>query len=370
LSAIQNAQQMLHLARSRDPADRQALLLAVVELCETAQKSGAGMDTAGEELVNSVFMALVADAEREIRRALSERLADAAWAPHDLILLLARDEIEIARPVIAQSPVLSDFDLVRLLAIATLDHQIEVARRPCIGPRVVDAILTLGQPAVLTALADNDTADISPMGMVRLVGASRDVAAMRSPLVRHPKLTNDMAEQLYVWVGQSLREAIVGRFRVDAQALDQAIAGAVHDVRNPAAQANTPVVPDKERREMEARLVVKLHAAQQLRPGYLLRALREQRLSLFNAALAKLAGVEIEHIELAIERDRPELLALACTAAGVDQGAFATILGLVRELADGKPQGGADAGRRAMKAFSTHDPDRAVAAFRQAVAVA
>ena len=37
-------------------------------------------------------------------------------------------EIEIARPVIALSPLLKDKDLVQLLLQATLDHQVEIAR--------------------------------------------------------------------------------------------------------------------------------------------------------------------------------------------------------------------------------------------------
>ena len=47
--------------------------------------------------------------------------------------MLALDEIEIARPIIAASPVLKDADLIRLLVEATIEHQIEVARRPNLG---------------------------------------------------------------------------------------------------------------------------------------------------------------------------------------------------------------------------------------------
>jgi len=361
--------QILALAKSRERTDREQLIVSLIGLCEQNQSSGEALAEPVERLMNSVFMMLAAEAERDVRQLLSERLADAPWAPRDLINHLARDEIEVARPVIAQSPVLLEADLVRLLALAALDHQIEVARRPGIGPRVVEAIINQAQPEVLTALADNDTADVSPLGMTRLVEASRNIAAMRSPLVRHPRLTPDLAEQLYVWVGQSLRAAIVGRFKVDVEALDGAIARAVQDAKSADGGALDEAT-DEARREMERRLVAKLFASQQLRPGYLMRALREQRLTLFCAALAQLAGVETALIERAIDMDRPELLALACAASGVDQGAFADLLEQLRELTGGKPMGGADAGRRAMRAFSTHDPGLAAAALRQALAAA
>lgn len=366
---------LLLLAQSRSPADREKLMMAITELA--ARENGKTMEAeAVQELMNSIFLNLVSTAEREIRKALSERLADAAWAPYALVNVLALDEIEIARPIIAQSPVLKDEDLVRVMAMATLDHQVEVAARPCIGGDVIEAILKQADPAVMTALAGNDTADISPQAMQTLIAHSKDVASLRSPLVRHPRLTTEMAERLYVWVGQSLRSAIVSRFRVDADALDREIAKAVQSAQSPSpASAGPGAAPrpatgpaTEDRRQMEMRLVSKLNASGQLRPGYLIKSLRDQRLSLFCAALAELIGVPIETIETAISAHKPDLLALACTAAGVDQSAFPTILYLVRDLNRQRPGGGAEEGRRAMSAFASADPELALMALRRGVA--
>ena len=80
-----------------------------------------------------IFIALTRSAERDIRQALAERLADADWAPAALIQMLAADEIEIARPMIAASPLLLDDDLLQLLVDCSIEHQIEVARRPDLG---------------------------------------------------------------------------------------------------------------------------------------------------------------------------------------------------------------------------------------------
>ena len=181
-----------------------------------------------------------------------------------------------------------------------------------------------------------------------------------------------MAEKLYLWVGQSLRAAIVGRFRVDAAALDRAIAGAVNaaQINNAPSRPAAVVSSDIERNAAEWGLVKKLNQSGQLRPGYLIKALRNQRLSLFVAGLAQLIGVQRRQIELAITGDRPELLALACTAAGVDRSAYPTILQLVRDLNHGLPAGGSEAGRRAMMAFDASDPDLALRALRQATQAA
>lgn len=368
LSVAAKTDDLLSLARSRAPADRERLLLAIVELCD-AGESAAGLMTSKpiQALLNSIFMSLVVEAERDIRRRLSDKLAQADWAPSALVNVLALDDIEIARPVIAGSPVLKDHDLVRLLVEATIEHQIEVARRPNIGPPVVAAILQQSEPAVLTALAGNATAALGEHDMAILVAASERTAAMRSPLARHPALTDNLARQLYVWVGQALRHSLVDRFRLDAAELDAVLAISVQEAHGGAAAAPLAHAREGEREEMERRLVAKLDAAGQLRPGYLLRALKEGRLTLFLASLATLGRFDQTHVRRAVSSDRPELLALACAAVGIDRSVFPTILEMVRSLNGGLPGGGQEGARRAGGAFGPFDAHIAGAAFRRAV---
>jgi uncharacterized protein (DUF2336 family) len=119
---------------------------------------------------------------------------------------------------------------------------------------------------------------------------------------------------------------------------------------------------------MERRLIAKLHDAGQLRPGYLLRALREGKLSLFEGALAKLGGFTLEQARRATGADEPELLAMACASVGVDRSVFPTLLQHVRQLNYGRPGGSSDLAHRALTAFAAN-PGNAGASFREAVAV-
>ena len=361
LSVAQTADELNTLAKSREPADRERLLLAIVDLCAGA---GAAIHQPQiQGLIGSLLNDLVANAEQEIRARLAEKLAASDWPPADLIHGLALDDIEIARPILAGSPLLQDVDLVRLLVQLGVEHQIEIAQRPRIGSPVVETIISQAQPAALTALAGNDTAEISPDAMAKLVDASRELASLRSPLVRHPRMTGDLAEKLYVWVGQSLRMAIVSRFRVDAEALDRAIAEAVGEAQQAPTGARAPL--SDEQRDMERRLIEKLHQAGQLRPGYLLRALREQRLSLFEAALAALGGYDFVAVRAALDAEGPETLALACVGVGVDRSVFSTVLTMARDLNGGRPTGETSRARRVFDTFGPGRADLAADAFRR-----
>jgi uncharacterized protein (DUF2336 family) len=344
--------ELLALASSRSADDRQRLLLKVTSLCESNPPP-----PKVAPLLSDIFLALTAQAERDIRLALSERIAGVDWAPPALVNMLALDEIEIARPVITSSPLLQNADLIRLLIEATLEHQIAVARRPQLARPVVDTIVDRAEPVTMTALASNRTADIGEDAMRKLVDHSRRIAGLRAPLTRHPRLNEQLAQQLYQWVGQALRQSIGERFRIDDAQLNAAVQdAAAKAVGSPEWRAmSARMTEDRARIDAERRLVEKLQAAGQLRPGLLVRALREQRFELFEQTLAVLGGFSEAQVHHAIQAPTAEPLYLACIAVGVDKAVFASLLVEVRKLSGGMP---ADGGWKATP-MSAHAASRA-----------
>ena len=323
--------ELLALAHNPSTEARQRLLLGVVALCDACPPSGELSPVLGE-----IFLTLARRAEREVRKALSEKLAHAEWAPAALVNVLALDEIEIARPILECSPILQDDDLLRVLIEASLEHQIAVARRPRISGRVADAVIDQAEPAVLMALTTNHTAAVSADGVRRLVEHSRRIAALRGPLTRHPLLTEALAEQMYHWVGTALRQSIAARFNVDEQALGAAVEAAVEGIVRPAAPEERPA-DQGDRDEMERRLIDKLQSAGQLRAGLLIRAVREKRLSLFTHGLSTLGGFTVEQVRTALSAPTPEALYYACAAVGIDRAVFPTLLVELRKLNDSLP---------------------------------
>ncbi len=354
-----SAAQLIGLAQSRLPADREKLMQALAAFCDLPEASG----ERAQALVNDVFMAMIVHAERDIRLRLSDALSTARWAPSTLVNTLAQDDIGIARPMIARSPMLGEHDLIMLLVVATLEHQIEVARRPQLTSAVVQAILDRGEPTVLTALAGNETAHIDPDGLAALVTASRNIASLRAPLVRHPRLTAELAYSLYTWVGETLRQELGARFVLDPAAFKTAVDHAVGQAYSGHGEIPTG---ESDRQEMETRLISKLQAAGQLRPGFLLKSLREGKLYLFELALAALANLRIADVRAACRSDRPELVALLCAGVDIDRSVFPTILSLLRGLNDNYPTSTADSLRHINAAFTHKSPEEALDAFRMA----
>ncbi len=350
---------LLALARSRTVDDRQRLLLGIAALCDASPPSGEL-----SPVLADIFLVLARQAERDVRKVLSERLAHADWAPRALVNVLALDEIEIARPVIASSPLLRDEDLMRVLLEATIEHQIEVARRPQLSGRVADAIIDRAEPATLTALAGNRTAEVSGEGLRRMVEHSRRIAALRAPLIRHPRLNDALARQLYQWVGTALRQSIAERFNVDMERLDREIEAAVDTSVSPRTVPQGPAA-DGERDEMDRRLVAKLLAAGQLKAGYLIRAVREGRLNLFVHSLAALGDFTLAQVRAALNANSPEALYYACAAVGIDRAVFPPLLEEIRKLNAGPP---GDSGGRAKWMSAAISEASAARSFRALIA--
>ena len=359
----------MSLAKSREMADRERLLIRLVDLCDGNSEELRLPRV--QALLSQVFFDLVFQAEYDLRLTLAEKLASADWAPSALINILSFDDIEIARPIIARSPILKDPDLVRILVEATLEHQVEVARRPQISPTVVEAIIKAAKPEVMTALVENETASVSQDHLFDLVHKAEAVAALHQPLSEHPGLNDELAGYLYAWVGDTLRKSLAAKFDLDTRALDRALAQSVDEAKagkatGPRLQAMGPSETDEERSDRQ--LVTKLDMSGQLRPGFLVKALKDRRLSLFTAALATLGRFEARDVRKALDSNRPEILALACAAVGVDRTVFPSLLAQVRNLNNGLPGGGVEGDKRAMAIFTGASPSAATASFRRASA--
>ena len=103
-------------ANPQSGASREEIYLAVASLYRI---QGAGLNNRERELMREILRRLTRDVEMAIRIAHAQRLAEDASVPHDLILLLVDDSIEVARPLILHSPLLTEADSLKLIAQAT-----------------------------------------------------------------------------------------------------------------------------------------------------------------------------------------------------------------------------------------------------------
>ena len=187
-----------------------------------------------QHLIDQILTDLIDQVETDVRRRVSARLATLKTAPHALTKLLANDAIEIARPILHHSPVLTDRDLIELVQAKTTEHRKAIARRSKIPAEVSAALAAKKEPEVVEALLANLGAVIPRAVFGDLVALAEAVDGLRRPLVGRKDMPKDLAHRMFWFVSGAMRHAILQRFAVDPKELDGILAevlaekGAVH----------------------------------------------------------------------------------------------------------------------------------------------
>jgi len=303
-------------------ASREEIYLAVASLYRI---QGAGLNQRERDLMREILRRLTLDVEMAIRIALAQRLADDTTAPHDLILLLVDDRIEVARPLILNSPLLTETDVLKLIAGADIAHQEAVAARPHIGVPVTDALAGSDNESVLMALVRNVTAKISDSSYRTLVEKSRALTGLQEPLVRRPDLPPQLATSMCDWVSDALKTFIVTNYRMAPKSVETALTDAKRMVKIPApAPKDAPA-------ESAQKLIDKLAASGQLKTGFLMRVLSQGQLDLFELAFSRLLEMDVTLFRAKFYDGGARNVALACRAVGIDRAVFATVFNLSRQ---------------------------------------
>jgi uncharacterized protein (DUF2336 family) len=105
-----------------------------------------------------LFRTAVYDGEPLVRSVLADSLKRLAQLPRDIVMSLARDEAQVARPILRTSPLLGDDDLIRIAREGSRSHRLAIAERDTLSARVAQALYDTRDPIVLRRILANDGA--------------------------------------------------------------------------------------------------------------------------------------------------------------------------------------------------------------------
>lgn len=256
---------------------------------ETAEKVGAffaaGEPSESEKaLAQDIFRAMVKDAEVRVREALAQTLKESPELPRDVAQSLAADVDSVALPVIEFSEVLSDEDLIEIVARQDPKRQTAVARRKRVSGDIADALAESGDEEVVSTLVANEGAELREPTFDRLLDKFGDSDTVKEPMVKRSRLPLSVAERLVNLVSDNLRQHLVTHHELSAgvasDLLLESREKATVSLLTPGAQA-----PDV------LKLVEQLHAGGRLTPTLIVRALCMGDLTFFEAALARRADI-------------------------------------------------------------------------------
>lgn len=260
------------------PEDRIAVIapLARAYLCPELGNLARGEIAAG-------FVGVLGDPDPRVRRALAEALADAKGAPHHLVSALAFDQINVALPVLQRSPVLTDHELVELIAEGQGGVQMAVAGRQPLSAALAAALVEICDPNICLRLLSNPGARILPVTLARMAERHSAHAALRSEMLARGDLPVPVRQGLTLVLAEALCEnglfqAVVPEMRARRM------------MRECCDQATVDLAGHCLEGDRRA-LIAHLNCTGHMTPGLLLRALIHGHVAFFIDTLAFLADL-------------------------------------------------------------------------------
>ncbi len=152
------------LALERSSDKRQELMARLTDFLNVDTYPTETVTIHGETLIT-----LLDQIDENGRVELSQSVAPQPITPHKLAKRLAQDtSVGVGEPVLAQSPVLNDDDLVEIAGAQSEGHFLAMSKRPSLSSEVTNAIIDNGTAPVFRAVVRNKGAEISENGFVRL----------------------------------------------------------------------------------------------------------------------------------------------------------------------------------------------------------
>jgi len=257
---------------------------------------------------------LLDDPSPLVRRALSEAFAAAEKAPRVVVHALAGDQPDVALPLLERSRLLSDDDLIDLVATSEAEVQAAIAGRPHLSPPLAAAIAEVGSAEACLTLLENCDASIALFSIDRIIERFGHLAPIRETLLARDDLPMTMRQALLSKLSHTLAGFVVSRQWLMPEHAEYA-------VREACEKATVAMAADTPYEEIGA-LVVHLRESGQLTAGMILRALLSGNVVLVEEALAELSGLPIDRVTGYIHDKNISGFRALYRKAGLPDGAY------------------------------------------------
>lgn len=253
------------------------------------------------QITCEILEVLARDQATRVRRFLSEALKEVANAPPSVIRRLANDaDLVVSTPVLRYSPVLTDEDLLDIIAHSAVPGVLRaISRRNGIRAPVVDAVVAADDEQAMALLLANPSAQIREVTLDRIVDRAADIESWHAPLAKRPGLPVNAARKIARFVARDLLQLLVDRKDLHPDAI--AAVQSVVEKRIAEEETEGKVADDTEQDTQSGREgATRLHQEGKLGEAGLMQAMSSGDREFVVAGVALLAGLKPLVVEKAI----------------------------------------------------------------------
>lgn len=319
LVQLYDTHRLYALARDRTPSARNALAQLVVDLL------GNELAPRESELVADILIDLIRQAERDLRCALADRLAMLDAAPLRVILQLAMDEIDVARPVLERSPVLSESDLIYIIKSKSAEYWRAIARREDLGGNALDALADTCDLPTAQILVENKSIHLTGHAVDVFGTLARRSAKLAGPLLLRPEVPADLAGALYKLVSEGIQDHVMRKFDLPESVVMGSLDGILKEFSGDTGASGHPTkaMMDMAYSAKEKDLITL---------PVMLETLGRGQMASFVALMSAYVGIAPEVTLSILEQSSGDRLAGLCRGMGIDRADFLGIFRLTQRL--------------------------------------
>jgi len=312
LVRLHESHKLYNLAKDKSPAAQAELTGAVVELLDVE------LSPRESELLTDVLIALARQAEKDLRTALAERLSILDNVPLRLVLHLANDEIDVAAPVLRNSTVLNDLDLIYIIKAKGADYWQAIAARGELSSQVIDMLAGTRDIDTAVVLSKNERICLTEAAINILGEMAKTNETIARPLLARPEIPEALARSLYAHVGAELKAYLRTYYDVGDEAVKQVAEDIVVEFSD---SPSSVFMPSKHMIDAAE----KFSLLGMLNMQVMMDTLQRGQIATFIAFFAKYSGVPVARIHDSLRETCPKGLAIACRALGVQKPDFSRI---------------------------------------------
>lgn len=301
--------ELLKKAKSITPEKRQQLVDHVTGLFVQGAESYRTEEIA---VFNTILEAMLSSMETGQKQQVAEQLSEIDTASHKLAVALARDNIDIATPMLTQSDVLKSDDLLKLARTMGQGHLLALSKRKHLEAKVTDVLLERGEQPVKRSVASNSGAEFSEWGAKLLLKLAEGDEHIRDALMERTDITEADLERLISHM-PAKQQTQIRKLREQNEEL-------LHDLFQKASRAVTATKLERKATRINAKVLLK-----EIRDGQtsLGQAITQMALSnnLFDICflLAEVAGLDQKYVTNVMVRYDATGIAVLCRALGLGE---------------------------------------------------
>ena len=201
---------------------RRARLALIKRLADVVCLPGSRVNAFERAMTADLLVEMLREAAPAERVRVSRRLSSLTEIPSSLMRLLLRDGVEVARPLLEDAH-LSDSDLLGCLAETGSAHRRIIAKRTPLSEVVCETLVETVDIPAITLLLGNREARLSNTALERITACSRTHGPLIPLLLKRSELRPSHAYILFWWAEAADRRAILQRFAVSREILQEAV---------------------------------------------------------------------------------------------------------------------------------------------------